>query len=197
MNPLFEKPRGKYISLTHGDDYWTDPYKLQKQVDFLEANEGYVMSFHSVKINNSITKGEIHSNYKYPVPSKSILSLKDLVFKHYIPTCSLIYKVDAMPNPIPDWFYKCTMGDIPLELMIAEKGLTKYFAEPMAVYRKHESSLTSEKNRRKKGRSAYLYMYKKLRKYLGFRYWLIFTVLVYKHRIGFIKDYFGFNPLLK
>ncbi len=41
---------GKYIALCEGDDYWTDTYKLQKQVDFLESNDDYAICFHNVKI---------------------------------------------------------------------------------------------------------------------------------------------------
>ena len=51
-----EQTTGKYIALCEGDDYWIDPLKLQKQVDFLESNPDFVLSGHKVQV---IINGEL------------------------------------------------------------------------------------------------------------------------------------------
>jgi glycosyltransferase involved in cell wall biosynthesis len=136
----FVLPRcnGKYIALCEGDDYWTDPSKLQNQVDFLESNPDFAVCFHRVKVQ----KGEeILDDYLTNVPSK-ITTIEDLSKGNFIQTCSSVFRRDFLH--IPDWINsKLNAGDYPLHMMLATKGKLFYMDECMGVYRIHSSGVYS------------------------------------------------------
>lgn len=178
--------RGKYIAWCEGDDYWTDPFKLQKQVDFMEANPNFSMCFHDVEI-----KSEVGNMVKqFATPKSDILEFNDIIFHHYIPTCSLLYKRAFIPNPLPSWFINSIVGDIPLELFVAYKGSVKYFPEKMGVYRKHQGGITMDKERSKKVRMGYITLYRNLNAYFKYKYWVSFSLMILKHSLGMFKDRF-------
>lgn len=76
MNLLknMQRAKGKYIALCDGDDYWTDPLKLQKQVDFLENNNEYVMTYTSVEA--FFEKGMAKRNIKFPQQDRESLEIQ-------------------------------------------------------------------------------------------------------------------------
>jgi len=141
---LFKHVTSKYIALLDGDDYWTDPLKLQKQIDFLEANPSFSMCFHNALVTFEDKKKEARlflSNVQ-----KDVFTVQDLCKKNIIPTASLIFRSSIIKD-IPDWFYRCPFGDWPLSLFIAEHGKVKYFNEVMSVYRVHSGGIWSKLDR--------------------------------------------------
>lgn len=185
--------KGKYIALCEGDDYWTDPLKLQKQIDFLDFNENFSMCFHSVEIKRtSKTDG-----YDYPLPPSDVLTLKDIVRTHFIPTCSLVLRNSYFPNGYPYWFIKSISGDIPFEILIASKGKTKYFQEKMACYRRNVGSITHDNDHISKIRPGYIYMYSKVAQEINGSAKIYLYGKVLKLRLGYVKDFFRKLGLIK
>ena len=126
-----EMCNGEYASLCDGDDYWTDPLKLQKQVDFLEANPDYVLCFHPVSILK--TNGEIIDDFITKVPEnyETIETLARL--GNYIHTPSVVFR--NVIKEFPFEFSQSPIGDYFLYMMLAEYGKLKYLEDKMAVYR--------------------------------------------------------------
>lgn len=128
---LISTPKSKYIALCDGDDYWTDSLKLQKQVDFLEANQDYVLCFHQIKILKN--NGTIVDDFITKVPEnyETIDTLAKL--GNYIHTPTVVYRNIISEFPLD--FKTAPIGDYFLYMLLAKSGKLGYLNESMAVYR--------------------------------------------------------------
>lgn len=131
---------GKYVALCEGDDYWIDDLKLQKQVDFLEANSDFAICFHKV---NMETDGVIAGD---TITSKMAenTTILDLASGNYMHTCSVVYR-NHLFGDFPDYFYRSPVGDYFLHLLNARHGSIHYIDQTMAIYRVHSTSYWSSK----------------------------------------------------
>ena len=127
---------GKYISLCEGDDYWTDPCKLQKQIAFLEENPEFSICFHNMNIQR---EGRSNRNCLTNVNQREITTMKDLARNgNYIYTASCVFKKSF--SQLPDWLRQCPVGDYPLHLINSQYGKIRFINEVMGAYRIHHDS---------------------------------------------------------
>jgi len=132
---------GKYIAFCEGDDYWTDPYKLQKQVNFLENNPSYSSCFHKVKIRMERNGGNGREWVMHHAFEKDSFDTKDLLGPWFIASPSFVF-VNYPDLELPDWFFHCQFGDLPFMLLLSLRGNIKLIDEVMAVYRQHDQGMS-------------------------------------------------------
>lgn len=157
---------GKYIALLEGDDYWTDPRKLQKQVDFMESNPDFVLCYHSARVIQEGTEGEANfSNAN----QKEVSTIEDLIRGWFIMTATILLRREAMPE-FPGWFAHVLNGDYALQLLLTHQGGKMYYLnEVMAVYRRHGTGANSWL----RGNiffTGLLFLFKHFNEYSGLRY---------------------------
>ena len=144
-NLVSSKCKGKYIAMCEGDDYWTDPYKLQKQVDYLETHPGCTMV-----CNRTRRYSEKENRYlsdSFCLEEDGCLKVENVIRKGglYISTCSIMYRKELRED-YPDYCKKCHVGDYPLQIMAAMKGSVYYINDSMSVYRVHTSQSWTSRN---------------------------------------------------
>jgi glycosyltransferase involved in cell wall biosynthesis len=154
----FYSARGKYIALCEGDDYWTDPYKLQKQVDFLESDPNYNICFHNVKIHNQSENKIIEDYITREITETTDIS--ELSSGNYIHTTSVVLRNNFI---IPKWFSKVPIGDWALYMIILQNKKIKKLDDCMAIYRVTDAGVWSGKTqaqRKKMLLKSFILVYK-------------------------------------
>lgn len=126
---------GKYIALCEGDDYWIDPLKLQKQVDFLEANPEHSLCFCAHQ--ELFPDGSIKEVRRYP-QSVNECPMSDIILGGggFMGTATMVYQRSKSLD-YPDWRKNAPVGDIPLMLVLSTRGKVCYINEIMTCYRRN------------------------------------------------------------
>jgi len=142
----FSRAKGKYIAMCEGDDYWTDPLKLQKQVDFLESNQDVVMCYHNRSIcrfNGEIEEApfKMFNNLK----QNKIIESKDMI-DVFMPFLTIMFRKDCINEYIKIDQMGVFGGDTFLRAFLSTKGKAAYLHFNGAVYRQHEGGIFSSLN---------------------------------------------------
>ena len=137
----WSRAKGKYVAICEGDDYWTDPYKLQKQVDFLESHPDYVMCSH--RFNQYIQDKNLLEEEKNLTFQGADYDLKNLIGGKWLTqTLTVMYRRSALD--LKEYESYGMSMDIILFYVLLKNGKGYCFPNIMGTYRLHGGGTWSE-----------------------------------------------------
>lgn len=164
---LLEQARGDYVALLEGDDFWTDPAKLQMSAEVLDREPAVAAVFHRVSfLEDGSDRREPRGA---PSPGRSTYGLEDVLKRKLAPTCSLMMRRAVIP-PFPPWLRSIEtmpMADWPLLVFAAQRGTLRLIDREMACYRVHAGGRWSSMDAVGRA-SAFVTFYDRIDKHLEF-----------------------------
>lgn len=138
LRKVIEASDSKYVTCLDGDDYYTDNYKLQKQVEFLEENDQYVACFHNVmNLDEESSKRSLFLPLDFP----SVVDAYDVISKPwFLPIHSVMMRRALIS--FPDWYETVMNDDYVVNLSVVMHGPYYYMPDIMATYRHHDSNVS-------------------------------------------------------
>ena len=138
LKRVIEASRAKYITCLDGDDYYTDAYKLQKQVNYLESHPEFVACFHNVmNVDEATGKQSLFVPAGFP----SFVTAEDIISKRwFMPIHSVMMRRELVA--FPDWYLEVMNDDYVVNLSVAMHGPYHYTPEVMAAYRHHQTNIS-------------------------------------------------------
>jgi glycosyltransferase involved in cell wall biosynthesis len=144
LSLVFKKSKGKYIAFCEGDDYWTDPLKLQKQVAFLEKNPDYVITYTAVEAFDE--NGIIETYVGGALKDLSKEELKRATSINTLTTC-----FRNIIKELPPEFSIAKIGDLTIWSLLGAYGKGKFIGEiKPSAYRVHDGGVFSKKSPKEK-----------------------------------------------
>lgn len=178
---LLSNLKGKFIATLEGDDYWTDDFKLQKQIDFLQNNLDYSFSMGKVEVLFEKT-GVMRKKKEYVKPGKKdFFTLKDYLKYPFSHTSTFVFRRSDLE--FPDWFSKVHAGDQSLVVIATRNNKIKYHDDFFSVYRINQSGITNSRELQKYKQEVFFYL-NHANEYTDYKYNRI--IVLRKIRVHFI-----------
>lgn len=133
--------RGEFIALCEGDDFWTDPEKLQRQVDYLRVNPDCAGCFHDAKLVDAGGRTLLNSYFQSDQDKFTQHDVLESLLSRE-PTCSLVFRRSAITEPLPEWYLRRSC-DLYLDLLLTNHGSLGFVRRNMGAYRKHADGIWS------------------------------------------------------
>jgi glycosyltransferase involved in cell wall biosynthesis len=179
--------RGTYHAMIEGDDYWIDPLKLQKQVDFMAAHPQVTLCFHNVFI---VDETQANARLYVTMALPETLTFADITHTA-TPTVSHLARSEVLAT-LPEWRLKLWSGDLLFRLWCAHHGAVGYLSDIMAVYRKHAGGLTAKVLAQPRQRfSGTLFLYEQFDRETGYQHTALIQPLIAQEKAKFQRQRLG------